>query len=124
MGNRHYGLHGIQVVELGPVGTPLQNDRDAVDAIAAALRHRPDIIVIPTGRLDAGFFRLRTGIAGAVVQKFLTYGLRLAIVGDISTHLHDSSALRDFVYECNNGSHIWFVASIEELSQRLQPRKA
>jgi hypothetical protein len=102
-------------------GDPLRNDRDAVDVIAAAAEHHPDVIVIPAERLDEDFFRLRTGIAGQVVQKFLTYGLRLIILGDISKRLQDSSALRDFIHECNRGSHVWFVARLDELNHRLRP---
>ena len=117
---RSYDLNGIRVVELLATGAPLRSDRDAVDVISVAAEHQPDVIVIPTQRFDDDFFRLRTGIAGQVIQKFLTYRLRLVIVGDISEQLRESSALRDFVYECNSGSNIWFVAHLDELSGRLQ----
>jgi hypothetical protein len=122
MAGRYYDLHGARVVELQADGAPLRNDRDAVDVIAAAAEHHPDVIVIPAERLDEEFFHLRTGIAGQVVQKFLTYGLRIVIVGNLSKRLQESSALRDFVYECNSGSHVWFVASLDELGRRLRPR--
>ena len=117
---RYYDLYGVRVVELMADGAPLRNDRDAVDVISVAAEHHPDMIVISTRRFDDDFFRLRTGIAGQVIQKFLTYGLRLVIVGDISQHLQESSALRDFVYECNSGSNVWFVAHLDELNHRLQ----
>jgi hypothetical protein len=114
-----YDLHGIRVLELAPDGASLRSDRDAVDVIAEAAAHRAGVIVIPTERLDDDFFRLRTGVAGQLVQKFVTYRMRLVIVGEISKRLEESSALRDFVYECNNGSHIWFVTTLDELSERL-----
>jgi Domain of unknown function (DUF4180) len=117
---RHYELHRIRVVELTPDGAPLRNGRDAVDAIAAASPWRPEIIVIPIERFDPDFFRLRTGIAGQVIQKFITYRLRLVIMGGISTHQRESSALREFVYESNRGSHVWFVTRLDELSRALQ----
>ncbi|MGA2135550.1 MAG: DUF4180 domain-containing protein [Bryobacteraceae bacterium] len=65
------------------------------------------------------FFKLRTRIAGEFVQKFVTYRVRLAIAGDISGYLEGSSALRDFVVECNRGSQVWFVADAQELQTRL-----
>jgi hypothetical protein len=43
----------------------------------------------------------------------------VAIVGDISTHLEASSALRDFVFESNRGEHVWFVTDLAELEKRL-----
>jgi Domain of unknown function (DUF4180) len=94
----------------------LMADRDAVDVIAAAAEHHPDVIVIPTERLDDAFFRLRTGIAGQIIQELLTYRLRLVIMGNISKHLQENSALRDFVYECNSGSNVKFVSALTNSS--------
>lgn len=45
MDARRYDLHGICVVELAREGTPLRDDRDAVDVIAAASEHPPEITV-------------------------------------------------------------------------------
>lgn len=115
-----YQLHGVRVVELDRSGAQLRNDRDAVDVIAFASGHRPELIAIPIERLGDEFFRLKTRIAGEIIQKFLMYHFRVAILGDISKYLNDSSALRDFVYECNAGSQVWFVTDIEELSRKLQ----
>ena len=75
-------------------------------------------MVIPAERFEDDFSRLRTGVAGAFLQKFVTYGVRVAILGDISRHLEASSALRDFVYESNRGRDIWFVGTQEELRSR------
>jgi hypothetical protein len=54
------------------------------------------------------------------VQSFTPDNLQSdTIVGDISAHLAESSALRDFVYEANRGRNVWFLANREELEQRL-----
>ncbi len=116
---RSYELHGVRVLQCAPEGTRLRGDRDAVDLIGTAFEHRAALIVLPVERLDDDFFRLRTRIAGEIIQKFVTYGMRLAIVGDISRHLDESSALRAFVNESNRGKDVWFVASVEELDRRL-----
>ena len=121
MSVRHYDLHGFRVVELPAEGALLQSDRDAVDVIGMAAEHRPEFIIIPSERFGEDFFRLRTRLAGEIIQKFVTYRLPLVILGDISKHLSESSSLRDFVLECNRGSEIWFLSDLEELSQRLQP---
>jgi Domain of unknown function (DUF4180) len=49
----------------------------------------------------------------------VTYRKRPVILGDISKRLSGSSALRDFVYECNAGRQIWFFASVNELGQKI-----
>jgi Domain of unknown function (DUF4180) len=112
-------LHGVRVLECVADGTRLRSDRDAVDLIAKAFESRAALIVIPVECLDDDFFRLRTRIAGEIVQKFVSYRMRLAIVGDISRHLADSSALRAFVTESNRGKDVWFLASRDELNDRL-----
>jgi Domain of unknown function (DUF4180) len=76
--------------------------------------------MVPVERLPDEFFDLRTGLVGQIAQKFVNYRLRLAIVGDISRHLTASSALREFLYETNRGSQLWFVATVAELRGRLK----
>jgi hypothetical protein len=100
-----------------PDGEKLRTERDATDLIGEA--HGTGAIVIPVERLDEEFFRLRTGVAGAFLQKFVIYGSRVAILGDISRYVEQSSALRDFVVESNRGDHVWFVATIEDFERRL-----
>src|SRR5579863_5214927 len=107
----------VSYFECAREGKKLRDDRDAVELIGDA--QGAGLIVIPAERLDEDFFRLRTGVAGQFLQKFVTYRRRVAIVGDISRHVAESSALRDFVVESNRGDHIWFVENIEEVERRL-----
>lgn len=74
--------------------------------------------------LSDDFFRLKSGLAGEIVQKFVTYGLRLAVVGDISSYTNGSKAFRDFVHESNKGMYVWFVADKHELAAKLNQRAA
>jgi hypothetical protein len=119
MPNRFYELHCVRVLECAAEETRLKTDRDAVDLIGKALENRATVIVIPVECLDDDFFRLRTRVAGEIVQKFVNYRRRLVIVGDISRYLDESSALRAFVNEANRGKDVWFLATREELDDRL-----
>jgi hypothetical protein len=109
----------VRVLAYPADGPTVTTDRDAVDLIAQAFDHQPDLILLPVERLDNGFFTLSTRIAGEIVQKFVTYGLRLAIIGDITRHLEASSTLRDYVRETNRGRQVWFVANLDELDTQL-----
>jgi hypothetical protein len=97
-------------------GPLLSSDADALGAIHDA---GADWVAVPVARLDPAFFDLSSGVAGDVVQKFVNYGLRLAVVGDISEPLERSGALRDFVRESNRGRQVWFVEDEAELRRRL-----
>lgn len=109
---------GVPVLVCADAGAPIASGQDALDVIGAAFS-RADIVALPAGRLDERFFVLRTGLAGEIMQKFVNYGMRLVIVGDISARVAASTALRDLVFESNRGTHVWFVADLDELDTRL-----
>jgi hypothetical protein len=98
----------------------LTGERDANALISAAWEHDATWIALPVGSLHDDFFRLETRVAGHVVQKFINYGLKVAVVGNIDIWLARSGALRDLVYETNLGNAFWFVSDFEELECRLR----
>ena len=63
------------------------------------------------------FFKLSTGLAGEILQKFVNYRKKLAIIGDFSCY--SSKPLKDFIYECNRGNSIFFVADEQQAVERL-----
>lgn len=71
-----------------------------------------DRIAVPKSAITEEFFMLSTGIAGEVLQKFVNYHCKLAIFGNYSHYT--SKPLRDFIYESNNGNHIFFAETKEE----------
>ena len=120
MPDRSYQLGGVHVLECATEGPQLQHSRDAADLIARALQQRIHWVVIPVARLGDDFFRLRTGVAGDFIQKFVNYRIHLAIVGDISRYVGASTALRDFVRETDRGDQVLFLATVEDLGARLK----
>ncbi|GAA0210607.1 DUF4180 domain-containing protein [Actinomadura nitritigenes] len=110
---------GVQVLMCDPDGPPVATEQDALDLIGAVFLGA-QVVAVPAARLDERFFSLGTRFAGDVMQKFVNYRLRLAVVGDISRQLAASPALRALVRESNAGDHIWFVADLDELDDRLR----
>ena len=113
-------LQGCRILEYPAAGPPLGNVSSALEMISAARNQEAAWVAVPIERLGEKFFHLRSGIAGEVLQKFITYQLRIAIVGDITPLTAASKALHDFVVECNRGSTVWFVRNPEELNDRLR----
>jgi hypothetical protein len=109
---------GVAVLVCAADGPPIATPQDALDVIGSAFG-RSDVVAIPAGRLDESFFRLRSGLAGEIMQKFVNYRIRLAVVGDIGEQVAASDALRDLVRESNRGRHIWFVADLDDLDTHL-----
>ena len=97
-------------------GPLLASEADAIDLIGATYGSGADIVAIPLERFAPEFWDLRNRLAGHFIQKFVTYGLRVAIVGDISQPTAKSLSLRDFVRESNaRGRELVFVSSREGL---------
>ena len=109
---------GTTVLVCDPQGPVVATEQDALDLVGAAFQGA-EVVAVPAQRFDERFFTLDTGIAGAVMQKFVNYRLRLVIVGDIADRLAASRALRELVGESNRGRHVWFVADLAELDERL-----
>ncbi|MER5704983.1 DUF4180 domain-containing protein [Micromonospora sp. NPDC002296] len=114
-------LAGVAVLVCDPAGPPVTTTQDALDLIGAAFLGA-EVVAVPASRLDEDFFSLGTGFAGEVMQKFVNYQLRLAVLGDISRHLAASSALRALVHESNRAAHVWFLPDLDALEARLTAR--
>ncbi|MFY1619552.1 DUF4180 domain-containing protein [Micromonospora sp. WMMD736] len=110
---------GVPVLVCDPAGPLIATEQDALDLIGAAFLGA-QVVAVPANRLDDRFFALGTRFAGEVMQKFVNYRLRLAVVGDISAQLAGSSALRALVHESNRGEQIWFVPDLDALDERLR----
>jgi hypothetical protein len=110
---------GTQVLVCDADGPRVSTVQDALDLIGACFSGA-ELAAVPVERLDPDFFSLRTRVAGEIMQKFVNYRLRLAVVGDISEHLAASAALRSLVHESNLADHVWFVPDLDALDERLR----
>lgn len=92
--------------------------QSALDLIASMYyEHGCSAVVINKQAVAEGFFKLSTGLAGEVAQKFVNYHFRLAVVGDFSCYT--SKPLQDFMRESNKGRHLYFCADEREALERL-----
>ena len=74
-------------------------------------------IVLNKSAICEDFFRLRTRLAGEVLQKFVNYNTKLAIVGDFSAC--SSESLKAFIYESNKGKDIFFLPDENQAVDKL-----
>lgn len=85
---------------------------DGIDLLGNLYFQGFDRLVIHEKNIAPGFFDLKSGIAGEILQKFSTYRVRLAIVGDFSKY--SGKSLKSFISESNRARHINFVTSFQE----------
>lgn len=56
-------------------------------------------------------------MAGDILQKYTNYQVKIAIVGDFE--VYGSKSLRDFIYESNKGSQVFFLPTEEAAVKKL-----
>lgn len=98
---------------------PLFTDTNAALDVMATVQYDTGCtrMAIPKALIAEEFFRLSSGLAGEILQKFINYRVKVAIIGDYSGYT--SKSLKDFMYESNNGRDIFFVATEEDALERL-----
>lgn len=110
---------GRRFLVVGDGDACLGTTQDALDLIGEAFGQEIDVMVVPVGRFVPEFFQLRSRLAGEFIQKFVTYGIKFAIIGDIAPQTAQSDALRDFVRESNRGTSVFFLPDFDALVTKL-----
>jgi hypothetical protein len=94
----------------------INNEREALDLMVEPRLKGARKMIVHQKNIIPEFFDLSTRIAGEVLQKFVTYRIKLAIVGDFKTA---SETLKALIYESNKGNEIFFVDDIETAKRKL-----
>ncbi|HEX2969733.1 MAG TPA: DUF4180 domain-containing protein [Bacteroidales bacterium] len=111
--------HAVNSLTIAEVVDPeeISGPGEILDLMADARYNGSDRMIFHSKDLNPGFFELKTGIAGEILQKFSNYRMKLSIVGDFSEI--KSKSLNDFIRESNRTGIITFVATMEEALERL-----
>ena len=96
----------------------LTDVQSALDLIMSAKYEvGTNLIAIEKSAVAEDFFILSRGLAGEILEKFITYQAKIAIFGDYSHYT--SKPLKDFIYESNKGKDVSFVATQDEAVRML-----
>ncbi len=110
--------NGVMIALVKSFDRLITDAQSALDLIATVqYESGSKRIVMDKRAIAEEFFILSRGLAGEVLQKFINYHTKLAIVGDYSQYT--SKPLHDFIYESNNGRSVFFVSTENEAIERL-----
>lgn len=107
--NRNYIL-------LETVGKLIQTEQDGLELISICGENGVNRLLIHGERLSDDFLRLSTGVAGAILQKFTTYNVKVVIV------LNKDSVkgkFKDFLSESNKGNMFRAYTNYDEAENWL-----
>lgn len=111
-------INSHKAIEIVTDEVIINTEQDALDLMANVdYQYDSKKLILRENNLNPDFFNLKTGLAGAILQKFSNYRVQLAIIGDFSQY--HSNSLRDFIYESNKQKRILFVENIEQALKDL-----
>jgi PadR family transcriptional regulator, regulatory protein AphA len=88
-------------LEALPEAPPIASEREALDWVASCGESGTHRLLLHASNLSPDFYNLKTGLAGAVLLKFVIYSLRVAAV--LAPELVQQGKFHDFVIETNRG---------------------
>jgi hypothetical protein len=112
-----HALNGEKIAEIAGKDIILNTPQDALELIMDPELQGARRLILRKEHIAPGFFDLRTKLAGEIMQKFVNYQTRLAVIGDFESGMSD--AFRAFVRESNRGNRLLFLADIEEAKKLL-----
>ena len=110
-------INDTKIAELIADNLLIRENEDGIDLLGNLYYQGFEKVIIHEKNITPEFFDLKNKMAGEILQKFSTYGVRLAIIGDFSKYT--SKSLRDFIFESNKYGQINFVGSREEAIESL-----
>jgi hypothetical protein len=81
----------------------IRTEQEAIDLIAACIENGTNLIMITSEALSDDFFRLGTGLAGGVLQKFANYRIKAAVVIDDNEKI--KGKFKELIAESNKGNN-------------------
>lgn len=96
---------------------PIATSKDAIGLIEVCIEHRAGLLAVHAEALSEDFFKLRTGVAGEILQKFVNFSLRAAIVAADGSLI--KGRMKELLAESNRGNSFRVFASQDEAENWL-----
>jgi PadR family transcriptional regulator, regulatory protein AphA len=104
-------------IECIPDGCRMESERDALDLVAICGENHTARLMLHAENLSEDFYQLHSGLAGAILLKFVIYGLRVAAI--LPINLVNQGHFKDMVLETNRGNAFRVFQTREEAVQWL-----
>ena len=95
----------------------IRSEQDILDLVAVCGENETPNVIIYEANLSPDFFDLKTGLAGALFQKFANYHMRGA--GVISFSHIKSERFKELIFESNRGNLFRFFEDKEAAEKWL-----
>lgn len=107
----------VKYIEFISSETKLSTEQDALDLIAVCFENEAGLIMLHGEVLSEDFFKLGTGVAGAILQKLVNYHIATAAI--IPDEITSKGRFREMTLEANKSSHFRIFSSKVEAEKWL-----
>jgi hypothetical protein len=90
-------------IESVPIQKKLSTEQDVLDLIGICIGNDVNVLVLHIDAFSEDFFNLKTGLAGMILQKFINYHLKVAVILDKEVAFNDR--FKEMIMEANKGNH-------------------
>ncbi len=104
-------------IEIISTQVPLSTEQDAVDLVALCIENEANLLMLHSPALSEDFFKLRTGVAGKMIQKFINYHVKTAAV--IPMEVVNKGKFKEMVLESNKSNHFRVFETREDAESWL-----
>ncbi len=110
-------LESRKYIEVVSTTEPLGTENDALDLIALCWEHETNALMIHYETLSENFFKLKTKVAGNIIQKFVNYGIKATAI--VPQETIQKGRFKEMALETNKGNHFRLYESKEEAEKWL-----
>ncbi len=105
-------LNGINFIDLTQTDSKINIEGDLNDLLGLCYDHNSNYILLAEENLSTEFFDLKSGLAGAALQKFANYQARVAIL--LPAEAEHAQRFKELMYEMKGSNHFRFYENRED----------
>jgi hypothetical protein len=108
---------GVKYIECTEYKKLIKDENDALDLVSICGENDTQLLMLHSESLCDDFFRLRTCVAGNILQKFINYYIKVAAV--IPEELVNHGRFREMALEANRRRDFHIFTSRDEAEEWL-----
>ena len=105
-------FRGIDYIDLSESDLCIDRESDLNDLLSLCYYHTSNLLLLSEKNLSLDFFNLRSGLAGAAMQKFANYQAKVAIL--LPPNAEQSLRFKELMFEMSRSNHFRFYDNREE----------
>ena len=99
-------VQGRAFIDLTEGDFSIRREGEINDLLSLCYLHNTNFILIDASNLSDDFFNLRTGLAGAAIQKFANYQTKVAAL--LPVGYEHGERFKELMFEMNKNNHFRF----------------